>query len=270
MKHISIILLSLLLGYQQINAQDSTKINTFREKLMPQYIIYFNRAKLTEKGLLDLYATDKYIQLSGTDKKSIMTNITASWREPLVIVQCGEKTELWGWNGETGITDMIDEWYLKPSLNKYQSGKTSTIKPHLPWFFYVGDLMRISKGNEDMSLNSRVGCFMFDNKWDFAATFSVGFNSSGEGENVSTTNKMSYGIMGRKRFIIPNNKLKFTPSIGGQLLNSSDGGTSTTTAAVIFGISWYVGIGSIDLDFSIGKQTSGMGGYTIAPNMMRR
>ena len=263
-------LLMLLFAFQQTEAQDSTKIKSFREKLLPQYILYFNEAKLTEKGLLDLRAAYKYTQLSSLDKKAIMVNITTSWREPLVLVQYGDKTELWGWNGETGITDLLEEWYINPSLNQAKATQSTIITPHLPWFFYVGDLMSINQDNISFSLNTRVGCFMFDNKWDLAVTFSIGMNSSGSGESVITSNTMSYGIMGRKRFLIPNNKLKLTPSIGGQLSATSVGGTSSTNAAVIFGLSWFVGIGSVDLDFAIGNQSSLMGGYTIAPNMMKR
>jgi hypothetical protein len=56
MKQIVIIVLSLLFGYQQIAAQDSTKLKSFREQLLPHYNVYFSGADLTEKELLDLSA----------------------------------------------------------------------------------------------------------------------------------------------------------------------------------------------------------------------
>ena len=131
--------------------QDSTKIKSFREKLLPQYVLYFNRANLSDKGLLQLYAADKYNGLSDIDKKSIMASITAAWRQPLVLVKYTDKTELWGWNGETGITSLLDNWYLNPSLHPTQSLKTQEITPHLPWFFYVGDLFGVSGDNINFS-----------------------------------------------------------------------------------------------------------------------
>ena len=66
---------------------------------------------------------------------------------------------------------------------------------------------------------------MFNHKWDFAVVFSVGMISSGSGEDVTTSTSLSYGIMGRKRFIIPNNKIKLTLNIGAQLMNTSSGGS---------------------------------------------
>ena len=102
MKQKLIIFFSMFFCYLQINAQDSTKLKSFREKLLPQYILYFNRANLTEKGILELSASEKYIQLPANDKRSIMMSITAAWRESLILVRYITNTELWGWNEETG------------------------------------------------------------------------------------------------------------------------------------------------------------------------
>jgi hypothetical protein len=262
MKQIIIIVLSLLFGYQQMYAQDSTKLLSFREKLLPQNTIYFAGADLTEKGLLGLAAVDRYIGLPANDKKAIMTNIAAAWREPLVLVRYGSKTELWGWNGVTGITELLDEW----DQNLSYLAKMPDMPPRLPWFFYVGDQFAITSSMVNFSFNTRVGSFLLDNKWDCAATFSFGFIGYSGSDN--TSNSWSFGIMGRRHFLIQNST--FSPNIGAQLMHTSSEGYSTNTLSLVLGISWFVGIGSIDFDLTIGSEVTGMGGYTIAPNMVKR
>jgi len=264
MKQIVIIVLSLLFGYQQIVAQDSTKLKSFREQLLPQYNVYFSGADLTEKELLDLSAVDKYIGLSANDKKAIMINITAAWRQPIVLVRYRSKTELWGWNGETGNTELLYEWDQNPS----SLAKIPNLSPSLPWFLYVGDQLGIGNSTINLSINTRVGCFMLDNKWDGAATFSFGFMSSTNNDAGSKPiNSLSFGIMGRRHFLIQNSK--FNPNVGGQLMYTSTGGSSSASFSGVVGISWFVGIGSVDFDLTIGNNVIGMVGFTIAPNMVK-
>ena len=260
MKQILIIAFALLFGYQQVAAQDSTKLKSFREQLLPQYTVYFTSADLTERGLLELSAVDKYIGLSANDKKAIMTTITTAWREPLVLVRYGSRTELWGWNGETGNTELLYEWDQNPSY----SVKISDMPPRLPWFFYVGDQLGIGNGIINLSINTRVGCFLLENKWDGAVTFSYGFMALTGDASSKPSNSLSFGIMGRRHFLIQDSK--FTPNLGGQLMYTSSEGSSSATLSGVVGISWFVGIGSVDFDLTIGDKVTGMIGFTVAPN----
>jgi hypothetical protein len=264
MKTTATIILALLLGYHLAGAQDSTKLKSFRDLLLPQYATDFIAADLTETGVLVLSAVDKYSGLPAGDKKAIMTNITAAWRGPLVMVRYGSKTELWGWNGETGTTELLDAWDRHPSPVALLPSAAS----RLPGFFYFGDQLGINGSTVNLSFNARVGCYMLDNTWDCAATFSYVFTGTTDAGNSTMTNDFSFGIMGRRHFLIPNSDL--SPNGGVQLMATTSGGTFTPTFSGVVGISWFVGGGSVDCDVIIGNTVSAMIGYTISPTMVKR
>jgi hypothetical protein len=86
MKQVYIIMLALFLGLQQTNAQVSRKLESFRENVMPEYNSYFDKAEITENGLLNLSAIDKYVQLSSDGKSAIMVSICKIWQDSVVLV----------------------------------------------------------------------------------------------------------------------------------------------------------------------------------------
>jgi len=263
MKQVYIILFALLLGPQQTNAQASKKLESFKEKVLPGYSMYFNQAELTENGQLNLSAVDKYILLSADGKKAIMVNISKTWRDSLVLVHYGSKRELWGWSTETGNARMLDEW----DLNAPQLAKTQLEKPQIPvshpWFIYVGGQFGgDNQKNINLSLNTRVGFFLLRNRWDFATTLSAGLTGN---VDATSTGWANVGLMSRVYF--PIKKLGISPNIGGEISMASFGSTQSTNKSLLLGISWFVGFGSLDIGIRIGNEVSTVGGLTIAPRI---
>jgi len=44
-------------------------------------------------------------------------------------------------------------------------------------------------------------------------------------------------------------------------------GAGTFSGAVLAGVGWYIGVGSLDLGVSIGNQVTGMVGFTFIPKL---
>jgi hypothetical protein len=264
MKQLLAILFAVVLGFQQTYAQDSKKLESFRANVLPQYSLYFTQAQLTENGLLDLNAIDKYILLADDSKNNIMLKITAAWNDSLVLVHYGSKRELWGWNSGTGKAKLLDEWdmALPPAADVQVVNSQNTVLH--PWFFYGGGQVLIdSQQNLAISLNARLGFYLLLNRWDFATTFSVG--SSG---NVDATGTpwSNIGVMSRVHF--PIKKSGIIPNIGAEITLASFGETETSyVPSLVLGVSWFVGIGHLDIGIKIGDITTGMGGYTMYPGM---
>jgi hypothetical protein len=261
MKQVYIILFALLLGFQQINAQTTKKLESFRENVLPEYSIYFNQAELTDNGQLNLSAVDKYTILSADAKKAIMVIITKLWGESLVLVHYGSKSELWGWDAQTGNTNILDEWDLNlPRLMNKQPAKLNMPVYH-PWFIYLGGQFGgDNQKNINLSLNTRVGFYLLMNRWDLATTFSAGLSGNVEDTGTGWAN---IGLMSRVHF--PIRKLGISPNIGGEISLASFGSTHTTSKSLLIGISWFVGFGSLDIGFRLGSEFSTVGGLTIAP-----
>jgi hypothetical protein len=125
MRKVYIILFTLLLVIQQINAQDSKKLESFRVKVLPGNSLYFDKADVTENGQLSLSALNKFIVLTDEEKKAIMANITKTWGNALVLVNYGSGKELWSWNPETGNARLLDEW----DLNSPRLANALQVKP---------------------------------------------------------------------------------------------------------------------------------------------
>jgi hypothetical protein len=266
MKQVYIILFALLLGFQQTYAQVSKKLETFKEKVLPEYSMYFSQAELTEKGQLNLSAIDKYILLPADGKKAIIAKISKAWQDSLVLVRYGSKSELWGWRNETGNARLLDEWDLNaPQLTKPQPAIPQTTFYH-PWFIYVGgQLGGDNQKNINLSLNTRFGFFLLMNRWDLATTLSAGLSGNVEATSTSWVN---VGLMSRVHF--PIKKLGISPNIGGEISMASLDGTQTANKSLLIGISWFVGFGSLDIGMRMGNEVSAIGGLTIAPRIRNK
>jgi hypothetical protein len=266
MKQVYIILFVLSLWFQQTEAQLSVKLKSFKEKVLPEYSTYFTQAELTENGQLNLSAVDKYILLQIDGKKTIMDDITKTWREPLVLVSYGAKKELWGWNVETGNARLLDEWNLNaPQLVNPLSAKQFVPVNH-PWFIYFGGQFGgDNQKNINLSLNTRVGFFLLVNRWDLATTLSAGISGNVDDKGTTWAN---LGLMSRVHF--PIKKLGLSPNIGGEVSLASFGETQSTKASLLVGISWFVGFGSLDIGFRFGNEVSTVGGLTVAPGIKNR
>lgn len=263
MKQVSIILFALLFSSQQTYSQVSKKLELFKEKVLQEYSMYFNKAELTENGLLNLSAVDKYVLLSADGKKTIMLNIGKTWLDSLILVHNGSKRELWGWNNETGIAKLLDEWDLNsPHLAKTLLEKPQTTVFH-PWFIYVGgQLGGDNQKNINLSLNTRLGFFLLLNRWDLATTLSTGLTG-----NLNSTSPawVNVGLMTRVHF--PIKKMGISPNIGGEISWASFNGTQSINKSLLIGISWFIGFGSLDIGVRIGNEVSTMGGITVSPKI---
>jgi len=266
MKKLFTILFVIVLGSPQTFAQASKNLDAFREKVLPQYSTYFTQAELTEKGGLSLSASDNYASLPSESKKSIVTNITSAWKDSLVIIHYGSMRELWGWNARTSETKLLDELDMDmaiPVPAKVPEANLQKTNLH-PWFMYLGgQVMGDSQKSLNISLNMRLGFFLLMNRWDFATTLSAG--SSG---NIETTGTPYTNIGAMTRVHFPIKKYGISPNIGAEMTVASFGKTESTFApSLVVGLSWFVGIGRIDIGIKIGNITSGMGGYTMYPGL---
>ena len=272
MRQLYILLFALLLGNQYIHAQVSTKMETFMGKVLTEYKLYFNKAELTENGQLSLSALDDYFMLPVEKKNEIMEYITYQWQGSLVLVHGGTKNELWGRNSENGKTNLIKDW----NLNESQPTITQTSEPEKlsrhPCFFYLGGLgMMDSNQNINFALNTRLGFFLLLNRWDLAATYSINFMGTKDSENV--TGRTNIGVMSKVYF--PIKKYNISPNIGGGISMSSYTDaqkvtTQTVNESLLFGISWFIGFGSLDIGFQTGKEVTTMIGFTIFPRLKTR
>jgi len=274
MKKLFTILFILFLGYQQSDAQGSKKLESFKEKILPEYYAYFNKAELTENGLLNLSAVDKYISLSAEGKNAIMVKISTAWKDSVILVHYGAVIELWGWSEETENAKLLDKLNMTaPQLMKAPITKPKKMAMH-PWFYYVGGQWGLAtNGYINMSFNTRLGFFLLLNKWDFATTFSGGITGNTTKTSDGSTNSKAWANFGlMSRIYFPIKKLKISPNIGGQITFGSSGNTTSVySAALILGVSWYVGFGNLDLGFSIGDiGFTSMGGYTASPKMKNK
>lgn len=264
MKQLFTILFAIILGSQHSYAQASNKLDSFRDKVLPQYNTYFNQAEVAENGQLNLSALDNYVLLPAASKKAVMLTITTAWQDSLVIVRYGSKRELWGWNARTAETKLLDEWDMAiPLAIKMPDANIQKTVNH-PWFLYLGgQIIGDNQKNINISFNSRLGFFLLLNRWDFATTLSAGMSGNVDAEGTPWTN---IGVMSRVHF--PLKKYGFSPNIGAEITVASFGETEATfVPSLVVGFSWFVGIGRIDIGVKIGDVTSGMGGYTMYPGM---
>lgn len=265
MKKLLTILFIILLGWQHTYAQASGKLDALRDKVLPQYITYISNAEITENGQLILSATESYASLPATSKKSILSDITKTWQDSIVMVHFGSKAELWGWNAQTSETNLLDEWDMAVILPapKIEVAEAQMTSLH-PWFLYLGgQFMGDNNKNINISYNFRIGFFLLLNRWDLAATSSVGVSGNLESDGYPYYN---LGLMSRVHF--PIKKYNISPNIGAEMAVASFGESGSTFApSLVVGLSWFVGIGRIDIGLKIGDITSGMGGYSIYPSL---
>ena len=268
MKPLFILLFALLMGSQQAVAQGSGKLDSFRETVLTGYSMYFTKADLTANGKLDLAATDSYIALSADAKRTIMVPVTKAWNDSLVLVHYGSKREIWGRSGESGNIEQLDVLDLKAAPLVITAVQNTRLHP---WFFYVGGQFGGDNQNTiNLALNLRVGFYLLINRLDMATTFSAGItgNTAATGEG-SSSGWVNTGLMGRVHF--PIKKLGLSPNIGGQLtVNLYGNNAATVNAALLVGVSWYLGVGNLDIGISIGNIVSGSGGYTFSPQIKRK
>jgi hypothetical protein len=265
MKRLSVILFALFAGFLQAVAQDSGKLDSFRDNVLPGNAIYFDNADLMPLGQLSLSALDAWTALPTGEKRVVMERIFKAVQDSIIIVHYGSKRELWGRSAETHNVLLLDRYDLNAPLLGKVTGAPARLHP---WFFFIGlQLGTDSQHDINFALNLRGGAFLLKNRWDFAGTFSVGSfgNATAAGSVSSST---SVGLM--SRFHFPIRKLKMSPNVGAEValgVSGSSAIATSVTGSLVLGVSWFVGIGNIDMSIHIGKPWSVIAGYTIMPGV---
>ena len=273
MNKLKILIILLLAAFEASTAQNAEeRLKMFRTSVLPMYNVYFTAAELSSEKQLSLAATTDYNLLSPEGKKNMMDKLLRSWSETLVIVNYESKRELWAIDTKTQKVLLLENWDRETGValqqKPPQSNASSKTAQH-PWFFYLGanELVDSNK-NINIAFSTSVGFFLLKNRWDLAATFN-GSISGNFGNESDISGQTGIGLQSKVYF--PIEKYKISPNIGFELANTrysiSETTTNSFTPSLITGISWYVGIGSLDLSFRIGKQSVVMLGYTFIPRM---
>ncbi|MCK9414100.1 MAG: hypothetical protein M0Q53_17495 [Prolixibacteraceae bacterium] len=275
MRQFYILLFSLLVGTQLIQAQDSRKLESIKGKVLTEYGNYFSQVTFTGNGNLRLIAMDKYFILTNENKRGIIKDILSDWQETLILVTRGSQNELWGRSIMTGEVSLLNTWDRSGSQSLVQtvpeSNEQQKFTKH-PWFFYIGEQgMFDSDHNINFSLNTRLGFFLLANKWDLAATYSINF--SGNDMSKSNSSQSNYGVMSKVYF--PIKEYNISPNIGGEisLVSNTDAQkvkSQTFNKSILIGLSWYIGFGSLDIGFRTGKEFTTMIGFTIIPKFNKK
>jgi hypothetical protein len=252
MRQLYIIIFTLIFSSLEIYAQDSKSFESFRDKVLPDYSSYFSHAGLTENGLLELTAIENYIKLPASEKKAVLNKITAAWHESLVIVFYGTTREIWNWNNNLGA-QLIDEWSLDIQKSKFPGNTLNK------WYFSLGYQNTNNKGTSIYkSLYIRLGYFLYANRWDLSALYSLGVTPISESES----SKYSYlSLLSRVYFPIKNTGI--SPNVGAGVVI----GNSGVKPSLSLGISWFVGYGSLDFGIRTGDEVTTMIGYTVSPKL---
>ncbi|MCK9638586.1 MAG: hypothetical protein M0R39_01655 [Prolixibacteraceae bacterium] len=270
MRQFYILLFSLLMGTQIIQAQDSKKLESIRVKVLAEYGSYFSQVTLTENGNLRLTANDKYFIETNEKKRGIIKNVLSNWPETMILVNRGSQNELWGRIIKTGEISLLERWDINGSQSQGPTSSENNEQQRLtkhPWFFYVGEQGMIdSDHNINFSLNTRLGFFLLANRWDLAATYSL--NLTGNDSSDSNASQSNVGVMSKVYF--PIKEYNISPNIGGEisLVSNTDAQkvkSQTFNTSILIGLSWYVGFGSLDIGFRTGKEFTTMIGFTIIP-----
>jgi hypothetical protein len=259
MKRLFVIVCLLFLGYRDVSAQLPGKLDSFRNKILPGYALYFSQAGLTTNGILDLTGTGAYADLSPDAKADVVMKVMAAGNDSIVKVRYGSKCELWGWSNESGGLQLLDSYDENARL--IPRAITPGARPN-PWFFYVGGQFGgDNQNNINLALNLRLGFFMLMNRWDMATTLSGGVS----GNTVSDNSGMAWanaGFMSRVHF--PIRKIRLSPNAGGEVTVSVYGSAAAdVSAALVVGAGWFVGPGNLDFAVHIGKEVTASFGYTF-------
>ena len=261
MKRLLIISAFLLFGTLHLSAQGTDPLESFRSKILPQFSGYFEKATLSGNDVLSLSATARYTAMTSADKRRVIESVFTSWSDSLLMVQYGTRRELWGRSKENGNTLILDQINMTPPPVIIPENYSIDTRKH-PWFLYFGGQFILDNSkNITLALNTRVGVYLLKDRWDFATTFSGGVTGNAD---ASGTGFANIGLMSRVHF--PIRKIRLSPSVGGEVTYSVFGNTDATINYSLFlGLSWYIGIGSLDIGVNIGNTVYGSGGYTISP-----
>lgn len=246
-------------GFSQANSEQES----FKKLILTQYDDYFEKVEFTTGGLTSLSAKEDYYSLSLEKKMAVMEFVLSKWKEKLVVVTCQYKRELWEKNASSE-TVLLDSWDMNTLAIQQKDERTLQTSNVHPWFFFFGGQTNFSSDNFALMFSSSIGSFLYKDRWNIALSGSLGINDNGG----NTLTNASIGLHSKVYF--PVKKYHISPYIGAgisrviTITQDGTGDNSYWDKMLLFGISWYVGPGSLDIGFQYGKNFTTMIGYTFS------
>lgn len=233
------------------------KYKQFSDPEMVKYI----SGGFTKDRKLFLMTSAEYDSLNNEQKKAVLNKVAQEFPEhDITVYKENQRRELWIASNQHLC--LIDQWdndslhienYLPLELNR--TGKTKV-------FYYIGGSFNGSRGQHSGIFDTRCGTYLFENRWDASASFSLGYARA----DGSTQFTGSTGLDSRVYFPIKKNNLS---PYGGAGISWSFSPSSYFEIKLLAGACWFVGNGSLDFGAQYGTK-SGLSftiGYTFRPNI---
>lgn len=231
---------------------------------------YVTNVKMLNGGTIELQVTEAYFKKENSEKKAFLEMALNAWSGEIIFIYAGYNREIWRKDITTGQIILIGKWDLNNAeIYKYLPTTLETTKFH-PFFFYVGGQANFNSGNLTLFFSTRVGSFLYKDRWDLALSGSVSITDN----DFNSITNTELGLMSKVYF--PIRKYNISPYVGAGVsrvfVNSSmefqnenaDFNDNYWNKMLLIGISWYVGPGSFDLGAQIGDNFNLTMGYTFS------
>ncbi|MDR1726044.1 MAG: hypothetical protein LBR28_06615 [Bacteroidales bacterium] len=231
-----------------------------------KYSKYFDKIETQKNEILVCTAKNNYDSMLQNDKETLMGDVLKISGYSVSIVVCNQKQEIWTRDINKGI--LIDIWNLnslqttdEKTENKVMSSSvnSSSKLSQKPWFIYLGANGLFGGETSNLYCSTRAGLFLYKNKWDIAASLTLGKN----GEAFM----FDIGVNSRVYFPLTLKNMKLAPYLGIGLTYNVIGEVSYWDLPIYAGTSWYVGPGSVDLGIQAWKNFAITIGYTFSPRL---
>lgn len=259
MKKVRLIIVAIFFGTVCAFSQTGTDFDHFSGTVFPEYMTYFDKAILSETGKLQLGANESFELMNTSQQSTIISEMLKEWKDSLILVYSPKNTQIWSRNTGSKTFQKIDE--MRNHII-YKPSEELNIARGQPFFVYFGGMLSLNEQKIlNLAINTRAGFYLLYNRWDMALTLSAGRTGNVE---LTSTGYANIGIASRVHF--PIRKTGVVPHIGLELAYSTFGETSQGfVPSVVFGLSWFVGVGSVNFGINIGENISGAGGFTVFP-----
>jgi len=258
------LILIILFVIRSVSAQDAT---------------YLKQSSV-EKGIIIFEATELYINLPEAEKPfAIRMALSNDINNDIIVIDYGHTREMWRKDAVENKLVRFDTLNInKLDLQRFMKKRSEKFMAH-PWFFNIGlNYMFSEDVSEDgllsVYINTRVGFFLLLNKWDLAASFTLGVNDA----NGVETTAVSIGLI--SKYYFPLKTMPLSPYVGGGISYNfrsmyseySETEDSYVDLPINLGVSWRLGPGSLDAGIQFGLKTDFMTviGYTFCPWANRR
>jgi hypothetical protein len=242
MKRLYIIIFALIAGHYCAAQQSGQNDWTI------SFNNYFESDSTSETSV-NLYAKPYYSNTSWQSKSFVIDNILSMRNKKVAYVSYGHKREIWG-KDATQTVRLLDTLDMNSNNLKGIERESQKLIKH-PWFFYFGGQSNFNSETFSLMLSARIGFFLLKDRWDLALSETFSVSETGATSELGILSKVYYPIK----------KYKISPYIGTGLslvYTGYDNGQEYTentywAPTLLWGISWYVGHGSLDVGMQYGK-----------------